>query len=1196
MSLDTISTLGYVVSKTLDLSTRDKALSDSTKLWAPLPLSKFQESGSSLPDGVDATSSVVLSDGSGNRVPAPDGPFVAYLSSSYDGLASSSPEFASSFRSALARYKCTFFVGEEMYDEWMFIKNEHGMTDFYGNPPELWCLGRAAGSTTRIEATPLKWTKFSFSDAGCTVTRKFFPFYSETGSAFLVVTDETVSSGTIPDKRRFAGDPDRKLINLGSIQEGTRGATSVGGSPRYAGHLVQLSSNGMVDESMLPSNYTVTEEYVQNAIAEAVAPLNEHVEDRDNPHEVTKGQIGLGNVDNTSDMDKPVSTATQQAIDDALGDLASVLRYRGSVPTYDDLPTSNVEIGDVWNVQEDDMNVACVGFDCNDEPVWDPLGASLSLYLTKQEASDTYATKTDATLTERSGYTDWVLTGVGRTLTSYTQPEWSSEASEWVCSCDINGQSYDLTSNPGDGSGATQDSVSLNLYEMGEGDLYATAVRSANTGYILGNSLNNDKPLAKDVDLQAHVGRTDNPHGVTGQQVGVLNSSGKVDENLVVESSVTNGSITNSKLATNAVNGAKIANLSVSTGKLTNGAVSTAKIADGAVTAAKIDQTVLGGLATKADATLTEAADAWVFANGLLEAARANIGHLVHSPNHIGFYNTADPGVVSVWLVPDDGTNREDFASAILSADGLAANMVGGVDWALAIVPEGGTVATRSSATGYQLGAQADKPVAKDADLQAHVNNSTIHVTAADKENWNGKVGTMESVTWAQLKAKRDGGTLVPGQQYRITDYVAKTTQTDTQSSNHPFDIIVTADAPNKLNEIARATIHSGDTYFANAGCKLEAWKVWYCLDNDTDRFAWADTTNGKGVVYRLIDEFYNDCPYDFKGIQFKAYGDTDNVFRYTFDDGEPADNKDNSLSGFFIQCNKIAPYTVAETNGISLNNIVFKGWYTYNNTFANDCSNNTLGDGCNNNTFGSNCYSNTFSSGCQYNTFGGYCHDNTFGLGCQYNTFDSGCYSNPFGDECTFNTLDSGCYSNTFGSYCSNNMLGSRCNNINLKPGTSASTAANHNSFGDNCSQITLWTNSINNSFGNNCQSITLGLSSNNGDCQNNSFGNSCNSIWLGHKTYSCSFGNGCSFICFGSAAGTANTKRRYQYISFEDGVQHILLNRTSADGSNYYQNVLVTRGINNTTTYKTISDANYSQTYRTVYQAPNSQVISFA
>ena len=39
-----------------------------------------------------------------------------------------------------------------------------------------------------------------------------------------------------------------------------------------------------------------------------------HEADQTNPHSVTKAQVGLSNVDNTSDLDKPVSTAQQAAL------------------------------------------------------------------------------------------------------------------------------------------------------------------------------------------------------------------------------------------------------------------------------------------------------------------------------------------------------------------------------------------------------------------------------------------------------------------------------------------------------------------------------------------------------------------------------------------------------------------------------------------------------------------------------------------------------------------------------------------------------------------------------------------------------------------------------------------------------------------------------------------------------------------
>ena len=43
--------------------------------------------------------------------------------------------------------------------------------------------------------------------------------------------------------------------------------------------------------------------------------LSAHMARTDNPHAVTKAQVGLGNVDNTSDTDKPVSAAVQAALD-----------------------------------------------------------------------------------------------------------------------------------------------------------------------------------------------------------------------------------------------------------------------------------------------------------------------------------------------------------------------------------------------------------------------------------------------------------------------------------------------------------------------------------------------------------------------------------------------------------------------------------------------------------------------------------------------------------------------------------------------------------------------------------------------------------------------------------------------------------------------------------------------------------------
>lgn len=42
--------------------------------------------------------------------------------------------------------------------------------------------------------------------------------------------------------------------------------------------------------------------------------LETHINNKSNPHKVTKDQVGLGNVDNTSDANKPISNATQTAL------------------------------------------------------------------------------------------------------------------------------------------------------------------------------------------------------------------------------------------------------------------------------------------------------------------------------------------------------------------------------------------------------------------------------------------------------------------------------------------------------------------------------------------------------------------------------------------------------------------------------------------------------------------------------------------------------------------------------------------------------------------------------------------------------------------------------------------------------------------------------------------------------------------
>jgi len=53
---------------------------------------------------------------------------------------------------------------------------------------------------------------------------------------------------------------------------------------------------------------------LQAQITANLSTLTSHTSNTSNPHATTKAQVGLGNADNTSDANKPVSTATQTAL------------------------------------------------------------------------------------------------------------------------------------------------------------------------------------------------------------------------------------------------------------------------------------------------------------------------------------------------------------------------------------------------------------------------------------------------------------------------------------------------------------------------------------------------------------------------------------------------------------------------------------------------------------------------------------------------------------------------------------------------------------------------------------------------------------------------------------------------------------------------------------------------------------------
>ena len=413
------------------------------------------------------------------------------------------------------------------------------------------------------------------------------------------------------------------------------------------------------------------------------------------------------------------------------------------------------------------------------------------------------------------------------------------------------------------------------------------------------------------------------------------------------------------------------------------------------------------------------------------------------------------------------------------------------------------------------------------------------------------------STTYANLVTLRNGGKLTPGRWYRITDYECFTTQDDTQSAGHQFDILVRADDNSHLNENAYAVHHNGDTYFQN--CKLEAWQLKYCIDNDSTRFGWAaDGTGGfyieytiKGEVFRVFrtaiiedkvevwvfgegkdalytaanpqvgDNIYDDAELNNAVQTVSSTGTIAGVMgkgvvywmKDEFGNEAPYDFKNIQFKRFEIMAvknghnsNEYSNHPLVGTWGlpndkVTVDSNTAEWFYTFSSVANNSVADASL-------LFDYNISSGQGSGAGQNKIEGIY--KGTMALGnnvfingagllvCASNTIGYGCRENTFGNSCSSNTFGNNFQRNTFGNSCIGNTFGNYCQ---------------YNTFGNNCYSNTFGNYCQNNTFGNNCYSNTFG-----NDCYSNTFGNDCYSNTFGNSCSSNTFGNSCSSNTFGN------------------------------------------------------------------------------
>ena len=99
---------------------------------------------------------------------------------------------------------------------------------------------------------------------------------------------------------------DAPELTESEVQEGLKLPT--GGFGNKAINMRTLSNWVVSDKDLVDKGY------VDTVAAQNNNGLNGHVNNKSNPHNVTRDQIGLGNVNNTADLDKPVSNAVASAL------------------------------------------------------------------------------------------------------------------------------------------------------------------------------------------------------------------------------------------------------------------------------------------------------------------------------------------------------------------------------------------------------------------------------------------------------------------------------------------------------------------------------------------------------------------------------------------------------------------------------------------------------------------------------------------------------------------------------------------------------------------------------------------------------------------------------------------------------------------------------------------------------------------
>ena len=275
------------------------------------------------------------------------------------------------------------------------------------------------------------------------------------------------------------------------------------------------------------ANY-VTSGGVYDAIGVVQGDIDAHEARTDNPHGVTKAQVGLGNADNTSDLNKPISTATQAALDGKLDkvvtttdrsraytvDAEGVQTMTGLSQSADGLNLVQRQVSGQITVPTTpaaDTDAASKAF------VNSSIGTSTANFL------GTYAALEDAQNPDSLGFTQAQVDTMKDPYSS-ASAQLATALATLLASQSVTPSANDYTFIEMDFTDPATSPDEYRRYKYdGTAWVYEYTLNNSSFTQAQWNAINSGIDTTKVASYDAHLASTSNPHAVTKAQVGLGN-------------------------------------------------------------------------------------------------------------------------------------------------------------------------------------------------------------------------------------------------------------------------------------------------------------------------------------------------------------------------------------------------------------------------------------------------------------------------------------------------------------------------------------------------------------------------------------------------------------------------------------------------------------------------------------------------